>query len=322
MKILVTGGAGFIGSHIVDACLAAGHEVSVIDDLSTGSRANLPDSVQLFVADVCDEARIYDIFDEIRPNAVCHQAAHISVSRSVREPVFDAQVNILGLLNVCTNAIRTGARRFVFASSGGVLYGDTSNPARETAPENPISPYGISKWTCEQYLKFFAREHGIEAVALRYANVYGPRQNPHGEAGVVAIFCQRLLNAEAATINGDGGCVRDYAFVADVARANLLALNANALPGFTALNVGTGIATTVIELAQMIREEVIRIKQRADDKSAIPELGYGPARQGDLRSSLLDATHAARLLAWRPSTALSIGITETVDWFFHNQVAS
>jgi UDP-glucose 4-epimerase len=320
MRILITGGAGFIGSHIVDACLGARHEVAVVDDLSTGSRTNLPDSVPLFVADVCDGPRIAAIFDEVRPDAVCHQAAQISVSRSVREPAVDAQVNILGLLNVCMNAVRLGTRRIVFASSGGVLYGDVSTPAKETSPENPISPYGISKWACEQYLKFFAREYGIEAIALRYANVYGPRQNPHGEAGAIAIFCQRLLRAEAATINGDGGCVRDYVYGTDVARANLLALTIDSSRGFMALNIGTGIPTNVNELGGMIREKVIRSKLQAGEKSAVPEFRHGLPRAGDLRSSLVDATQAARLIGWRPSVPLCDGIDETVEWFLHTQV--
>eukprot|EP00456_Euglypha_rotunda_P013872 TRINITY_DN1424_c0_g2_i12.p1 TRINITY_DN1424_c0_g2~~TRINITY_DN1424_c0_g2_i12.p1 ORF type:complete len:216 (+),score=10.99 TRINITY_DN1424_c0_g2_i12:390-1037(+) len=207
----------------------------------------------------------------------------------------------------------------VFASSGGVLYGDVVAPAKETLPENPISPYGISKWTCEQYLKFFAREHGIEAVSLRYANVYGPRQNPHGEAGVVAIFCQRLLNNETPIINGDGSCARDYVYCADVARANLQALTADSLPEFCALNIGTGSSTNVRALAHMIRDDLIRARLNTANPSAVPQFEYGPARAGDLKSCLLDAAKASRLIDWRPSVALRDGLEETVSWFLSNK---
>jgi UDP-glucose 4-epimerase len=309
MRILVTGGAGFIGSHIVDACLAAGHEVSVVDDLSTGTRANLPDTVPVFVADVGDPARLGAIFDEVQPDAVCHQAAQISVSRSVREPVLDAQVNILGLLQVCTNAVRVGTRRVVFASSGGVLYGDVYTPAKESSPENPLSPYGISKWTCEQYLKFFAREYGIEAVALRYANVYGPRQNPHGEAGVVAIFCQQLLRNEVATIYGDGRCIRDYVYGEDVAQANLQAITAEFPPGFIALNIGTGIQTDVSHLASLILKQVVR--ERLNSGVNLPVTEFN----GDLRANVIDASLAGRLIGWQPRILLANGIESTVSWF-------
>ncbi|MEI7780907.1 MAG: NAD-dependent epimerase/dehydratase family protein, partial [Planctomycetota bacterium] len=208
MKILVTGGAGFIGSHIVDGLLAAGHAVAVIDDLSSGSRDNLPAGVPLHVVDIVDAQAVARVFAQERPDAVCHQAAQMSVSRSVREPLFDAQVNCIGLINVLDAAAKQGCRRVVFASSGGVLYGDVTSPAPESTPANPVSPYGITKWVGERYLKFFATEHGLATVALRYSNVYGPRQNPHGEAGVVAIFCKKLLAGQAATINGDGHYVR------------------------------------------------------------------------------------------------------------------
>ncbi|MBM4058361.1 MAG: NAD-dependent epimerase/dehydratase family protein, partial [Planctomycetes bacterium] len=229
MKILVTGGAGFIGSHVVDALLAAGHQPSVLDDLSSGTRDNLPPRVTVHQGDIADTAAVERAFAAERPEAVCHQAAQMSVSRSVREPGFDARVNVIGLINVLDAALRRGCRRFVFASSGGVLYGDVTTPAPEFTPANPVSPYGITKWVGERYLEFYAREHGLEVVALRYSNVYGPRQNPHGEAGVVAIFCRRYLAGEAAGINGDGRYVRDYVYGTDVARANVAALTA-ALP--------------------------------------------------------------------------------------------
>ncbi len=217
MKTLVTGGAGFIGSHIADALLAAGQAVAVLDDLSSGSADNLPAGVPLHEVDIRDTAAVAEVFAAERPDAVCHQAAQMSVSRSVREPRFDAEVNCIGLINVLDAAVASGCKRVVFASSGGVLYGDVTEPAPETTPANPISPYGITKWVGEKYLEFYAREHGLAAVALRYSNVYGPRQNPHGEAGVVAIFCKKLLAGEPARINGDGRYVRDYVYGPDVA---------------------------------------------------------------------------------------------------------
>ena len=330
MKILVTGGAGFIGSHIVDRLLASGHSVSVLDDLSTGARDNLPAEVPLHVADIVDAAAVARVFDVERPDAVCHQAAQMSVSRSVREPVFDAQVNCLGLLNVLEAAARHRCRRFVFASSGGVLYGDVTTPAPEDTPADPVSPYGITKWVGERYLRFFAAEHGMAAVALRYSNVYGPRQNPHGEAGVVAIFCRKLLAGEPARINGDGRYVRDYVYGPDVAEANLLALTGDVpdiRPGtLTSLNIGTGIGTDVVELESLLRRELAAVvAERVSAATAasggrpapLPTPEYGPARPGDLRSNLVDAARAADVLGWRPSMPLAAGLRATAAWFAH-----
>jgi len=319
MRVLVTGGAGFIGSHIVDALLAAGHGVSVLDDLSSGDRENLPADVPLHVADIVDPAAVARVFAAERPEAVCHQAAQMSVSRSVREPLFDAQVNCIGLINVLEAAARHGARRVVFASSGGVFYGDVTAPAPETTPPNPSSPYGITKWVGERYLRFFAEQHGLETVALRYSNVYGPRQNPHGEAGVVAIFCKRLLAGEPARINGDGRYVRDYVFGPDVARANLLALSSASPrlgPGtLTSLNVGTGIGADVNEIEVMIRRAVAAAITRRGWAGALPPPEHGPARPGDLRSNLVDAALAAEVLGWRPEVPLDEGLARTAEWF-------
>lgn len=318
MKILVTGGAGFIGSHIVDALRAAGHEPAVLDDLSSGSRDNLPADVPLHVVDIVDTAAVAAVFAAVRPDAVCHQAAQMSVSRSVREPLFDARVNCLGLINVLDAAVQTGCGRFVFASSGGVLYGDVTTPAPESAAADPVSPYGITKWVGERYLKFYAAEHGITAVSLRYANVYGPRQNPHGEAGVVAIFTAGLLAGRAARINGDGRYVRDYVYGVDVARANLLALTAPAThvrPGtLTSLNIGTGIGTDVNELEAALRTAVGRADGRGASVS-LPRPTYGPPRPGDLRSSLVDASRARAVLGWQPEVGLAAGLDRTVAWF-------
>lgn len=319
MKILVTGGAGFIGSHIVDGLLAAGHHVAVIDDLSSGSRDNLPPGVPLHTVDIVDGQAVREVFERERPEAVCHQAAQMSVSRSVREPLFDAQVNCIGLINVLDAAVAAGSRRFVFASSGGVLYGDVTVPAPETTPANPVSPYGITKWVGERYLKFYAIEHGLAAVALRYSNVYGPRQNPHGEAGVVAIFSKKLLAGEPATINGDGRYVRDYVFGPDVAAANIAALTRDVpdiQPGsLTSLNIGTGIGIDVNELEAVVRAEVARVLAARGRTARLPTPLHGPERPGDLRSNLVSAARAGEVLGWRPTVAFPAGAARTVEWF-------
>jgi UDP-glucose 4-epimerase len=319
MKIIVTGGAGFIGSHIVDGLIGAGHAVAVIDDLSSGNRANLPAGVPLHVVDIVDGKAVAGVFAKERPDAVCHQAAQMSVSRSVREPLFDAQVNCIGLINVLDAAAHHGCRRVVFASSGGVLYGDVTTPAPESTPANPVSPYGITKWVGERYLKFFAEEHGLATVALRYSNVYGPRQNPHGEAGVVAIFCKKLLAGEKATVNGDGRYIRDYVYGPDVARANVIALTHD-LPQvqpktLTSLNIGTGIGTDVNELEAMIRAAVGIVLESRGRTADLPQPAHGPARAGDLRSNLVDATLAGRVLGWRPEVSLADGVATTAEWF-------
>ncbi|HEY3969299.1 MAG TPA: NAD-dependent epimerase/dehydratase family protein [Planctomycetaceae bacterium] len=315
MRILVAGGAGFIGSHIVDGLLAKGHVVSVVDDLSSGRKENLPASVPLIVADVRDRARLQAAFDEVRPEAVCLQAAQLSVSRSVREPLFDAEVNLLGLLGVLENSVRVGAKKVVFASSGGVLYGDVFEPAPETTPANPISPYGISKWAGELYLQFFAREHGLRTVALRYSNVYGPRQNPHGEAGVVAIFAQKMLAGQHVVVNGDGRYIRDYVYVSDVARANVLSLERDLPQTFTAINIGTGAATDVNELADQMRTFCIASAARAGRKLDVPPAAHGPERAGDLRSNLVANAKARELLGWQPTVPVREGLRQTVEWF-------
>ncbi len=319
MKILVTGGAGFIGSHIVDALLAAGHAPAVLDDLSSGSRDNLPAGVPLHVGDIADAAAVEQAFAAERPEAVCHQAAQMSVSRSVREPAFDARVNVIGLINVLDAAVARGVQRLVFASSGGVLYGDVTTPAPEPTPADPVSPYGITKWVGERYLQFYAREHGLAAVALRYSNVYGPRQNPHGEAGVVAIFCKKYLAGEPARINGDGRYVRDYVYGPDVARANLASLTADPAiikPGsLVSLNIGTGLGTDVNELEAMLRGAMQTDLAGRGRPATLPLPEHGPARPGDLRSNMVDPGLAASLIAWRPEVTLADGLARTAAWF-------
>ncbi|NOX53132.1 MAG: NAD-dependent epimerase/dehydratase family protein [Planctomycetes bacterium] len=319
MRVLVTGGAGFIGSHIVDLLRAEGHAPVVVDDLSTGSRDNLSDSVPLHVVDIRDRAALAEVFEQVRPQWVSHQAAQMSVSRSVREPLFDAEVNVIGLLHVLELSQQHGVERFVFASSGGVLYGDVFEPAPEDHPAAPISPYGITKRVGEDYLRFFAHEHGMKAVALRYSNVYGPRQNPHGEAGVVAIFSKKMLAGEQATIHGDGEHVRDYVYVDDVARANLLALAAELAEPFTALNIGTGVGTTTNQLAARIRECCQSCWADAGRDGEVPAAQHGPPRAGDLRSNLVSPKRAGQLLGWEPKTPLAEGLERTVRWFWERR---
>lgn len=318
MRILVAGGAGFIGSHIVEGLVQEGHEVAVIDDLSTGFRANVPQGVRFEELDTRDRDGLARFFNDFRPESVCMQAAQMSVSRSVREPSYDADVNVMGTLNVLEQTIACGAKRLVFASSGGVLYGDVFEPADESHPPQPISPYGISKWVGEQYLQFFAREHGLQTVALRYANVYGPRQNPHGEAGVVAIFCQRMLRGEQTTINGDGKFDRDYVYVTDVARANVLALSSPLEERFTALNVGTSIATDVNVLAERLHKACFELADREGLGISVPQAVHGPDRPGDLRSSIVSFDRIKKQLGWEPRVTLDDGLPQTVEWFLHD----
>ena len=315
MRVLVTGGAGFIGSHIIDALVADGHECAALDDLSSGTPDNLPKGVRLFEVDIRDRQQVKQAFSEFRPDWVSHQAAQLSVSRSVANPTFDAEVNVIGLLNVLQAAVQQKVQRFVFASSGGVLYGDVTQPAPEETPPNPISPYGITKLTGEHYLRFFVNEHGLQAVALRYSNVYGPRQNPHGEAGVVAIFCEKMLQGQQARVNGDGKYDRDYVFGPDVALANKLALTADLKEGFSAYNVGTAITTDVNELAAQVRTECQSWLKQHQPQISVPEPDHGAARPGDLRSNVVSYAKAQRELGWQPRMSIAEGLRETVAWF-------
>jgi UDP-glucose 4-epimerase len=303
-RILVTGGAGFIGSHISDAYLARGDEVWVVDDLSSGRRENVPAGAQFLEMDVRDP-ELRNLFREVRFDLVNHHAAQIDVRVSVNDPQKDASINLMGLLNITEAALEVGTRRVVFVSSGGVVYGEPDLiPTPESAPKLPRSPYGVTKLTGELYLHYYRQVRGLEYVALRYSNVYGPRQDPHGEAGVVAIFSKRLLEDEPLTIFGDGEQTRDYVFVRDVVSANLLASDlvqeeGEGLDAF-AFNVGTGVGTSVNRLADIL-EGVAGCR---------PGREYRGARPGELRHSTLE-TSRLQSQGWAPRFSLEEGLRET-----------
>ena len=316
-RALVTGGAGFIGSHVADALTAEGFDVEVLDDLSSGRPENVPVGRTLHEADVAspEAARVireggYDV--------ICHLAAQIDVRKSVADPMRDARINVLGTLNVAEAVKASGrATRIVFASTGGALYGDFVTPPNvEDYPKDPESPYGIAKLSAEYYLAYYGRLHGLECVVLRFANVYGPRQDPHGEAGVVAIFCNRILAGEAMTVFGDGQQTRDYVFVKDVAQANVAAatrpLPAAARLDARAYNVGTAIETTVLDLARELQAAAGR------------EVGvtHAPARPGEQARSAVGIDKARAELGWAPQVSLRDGLAETFAWFAERRAAA
>ena len=307
MRVLVTGGAGFIGSHVADAYLSQGAEVSVIDNLTTGKKSNLSEGVEFFEMDIRDP-RAAELIQERRFDIVSHHAAQADVRHSVADPRYDASVNLDGLLNLLEASRAAGVGRFVFVSSGGVVYGEPDvRPTPETAPKAPLSPYGVTKLTGEQYLYYYHRIHGLDYVALRYANVYGPRQDPRGEAGVIAIFSERIGRGDPVTIFGDGVQTRDYVDVKSVVAANLL-LGSVRLPDAESLddrgfNVGTGVETSVLELAQLI--------QRVSGREGA--IIHAEERAGELRHSSLDAGKV-RGLGWAPVVTLEDGIRETYEW--------
>jgi UDP-glucose 4-epimerase len=302
MHVLITGGAGFIGAHSVRELLSRGHRVTVIDDLSHGKRDALPAEAALHVLDVRG-GELAPILKELRPDAVLHLAAQMDVRRSMADPVFDASVNVVGTVSALHAAAEAGAKRFVFASSGGAVYGEQEVfPAREDHPRRPSSAYGVSKLCGEEYLAFFARASGIRGLALRYANVYGPGQDPLGEAGVVAIFLDKLLSGAEPVINGDGEQTRDYVHVTDVARINALALE-SAAQG--ALNVGTARETSVLELSRLL----------ARLTGFTRAFRHGPAKPGEQRRSVIDPAAALAMLAWQPRITLEEGLSDTANWF-------
>ena len=306
MRVLVTGGAGFIGSHICDALLASGHAVTVLDDLSTGRALNVPSAAVFCRGDLRDEAFVASVFAEHGPEVVCHQAAQTSVAVSTREPVRDAQVNVVGSLNLLQQCVKHGVKRVVYASTGGAVYGEVPDGQRATIawPPRPLSPYACSKLAVEHYLLGYRHEHGLQSTVLRYANVYGPRQDPHGEAGVIAIFGQRLLDGKPIQINartqvGDPGCVRDYVYVGDVVRWNCLAIEGQVAE--RVVNVCTGQATTTLELARAM----------ATALGVTPELRHGPRRAGDVERSVLEDPAAHARVA---PTGLDKGLAATCAW--------
>lgn len=305
MRILVTGGAGFIGSHTVDALIKAGAgDVAILDDLSAGKRQQVNPKARLHQVDLRDASAVREVVARERPEAIYHMAAQMDVRRSVADPAFDAQVNIVGFLNLIEAAREHGLKRVVFSSTGGAIYGEQDTfPADEEHPRRPVSPYGIAKLSTEGYLFFYGVQYGIDYLALRYGNVYGPRQDPHGEAGVVAIFSGKILDGKPCTIYGDGSQTRDYVFVGDVVRANVAALNAKA--SGIAINIGTGIETSVNDLYS-------NLASIADFPTAAE---HGPARPGEQKRSVISPARAEKELGWRPATALRDGLAETFKYF-------
>jgi UDP-glucose 4-epimerase len=304
MRVLVTGGAGFIGSWVAEVYRDAGHSVLVVDDLSTGSLHNVPQNVEFVRASLLEQTALARIFDEFRPEVVNHHAAQVSVTASVSDPRHDANVNILGTLALLDLCVAHHVRKLIFASTGGAIYGDaTEIPTAETYRPAPFSPYGVAKFAVEHYVRVYHRNHGLDAVILRYGNVYGPRQAPHTEAGVVAIFCTRMLGNQPCVVFGDGKQTRDYVYVSDIARANLLAVDAP----FDVYNLGTGEETTVLRLVELLEQSSDR---------AIP-LEFHPERSGEVRRSCLDASLAHRRLNWYPEVAVPTGLQHTWNWYRH-----
>ena len=307
MNILVTGGAGFIGSHIVDAYIENQHNVVVIDDMSKGRKEFINPKATFHQISISDP-RLANIIQKERIEVINHHAAQISVSDSVKNPIKDAESNIIGTLQLLQNAVKYGVDRFIFASTGGAIYGEQDYfPARENHPQKPTSPYGLSKLCVEGYLRFYKEQYGLKSIIFRYGNVFGPRQNPNGEAGVVAIFYNRLLNAQAPIINGDGEQTRDYIFVRDITHANLLALN---LEGSDTFNVGTGQETSVNELTHLILEVA---------ESDI-EVQTSKKNNFEQRRSCIDYKKIQDSLNWSPKVSLKEGLSETFIFFKKNDI--
>ena len=302
MRILVTGGAGFIGSNVADRFLDLGHEVAVFDDLSTGFREFVPAKARFYEGDLADASAIDRCVADYRPEVVAHHAAQMDVRVSVNDPIRDARINILGSIGLLQAATRHGVRKVLYASTGGALYGEGRQlPATEDHPINPESPYGASKHTVEHYLFMWKLLHGLDYTVLRYPNVYGPRQNPHGEAGVNAIFIGLMLEGRRPRIFGDGNAVRDYLFVSDVVEANVLAL---AKGGGEIMNLGTGVGTSVNDIVHEL-QVILGFREGAI---------HDPARAGEIQRIYLDASRAKRILGWSPSVPFAEGLRRTVEW--------
>ena len=315
MRLIITGGAGFIGSHIADRALAKGWDVAVLDNLTSGRRENVPEGAEFFEVDIRSKDDVDRVFAEFKPTAVSHQAAQASVAVSVREPQMDAEVNVLGTLNILTASVANSVEHVVFASTGGAIYGEVPEGVRAGIDFSPvpISPYACSKFSVEKYLECFRIEHGLKYNVLRYANVYGPRQDPHGEAGVVAIFCNRIIAGEGIKVNakrevGDAGCIRDYVYIDDVAGANIAALEGKVPDPI--LNVGTGQETTTQQLAEILQREI------GNTITVEPNV----KRPGDIERSLLDANRLQELLG--PVASIDEGLKQTAEWFKARAAAS
>ncbi|MFQ6066576.1 MAG: NAD-dependent epimerase/dehydratase family protein [bacterium] len=315
-KVLVTGGAGFIGSHVVDGYLEQGWKVVVVDDLSSGKKENLNEKAKFYQIDIADES-LDEIFAKEKFNLINHHAAQVDVRVSIKKPLFDAQVNILGTLNLLENCVKHRVNNFVFISSGGAVYGEPAHlPVNEYYPKNPLSPYGVSKHTIEHYLHYYRKTYGLNYLSLRYGNVYGPRQDPYGEAGVIAIFTQQMLRGKRPKIFGDGEQLRDYVHVNEVVNINLLAskqiesLNEkkSSSPNDLAYNVGTGKGSSVNLLYQLL-SQITGFKSRPI---------YAPERKGEIRRIFLNTEKAKRELAWQSHLGLREGLEKTVNWFREN----
>lgn len=313
MKILVTGGAGFIGSNVVDAYIEAGHEVVVVDNLYTGRRENIHPDARFYLLDI-RAPELHKVLEHERPHVINHHAAQISVPASLKAPLFDASINIEGLINLLEGARAVRTRKVIFISSGGAIYGEAKEyPTSETSPLQPLSPYAIAKAVSEKYLAFYQHQYGFEYTVLRYANIYGPRQIPHGEAGVVAIFMDQLLAGRPCVLyhfpEEPDGMIRDYCYVEDVVRANILALEAGSEEAF---NIGTGKETRTKVLFETISEAINRRTHSLDQALRTPMRAL--ARPGDLTRSCLQTEKARRLLGWEAITDLAAGIDRTLDW--------
>jgi UDP-glucose 4-epimerase len=308
LKILVTGGAGFIGSHVADAYINAGHLVTIIDDLSTGRKENVNPKAKFIQLDLRSEM-LRGVFREEKFDIVNHLAAQMDIRKSVEDPIYDASINIIGSVNLLGKCQEYGVRKFIFSSTGGAVYGEQDYfPADEQHPNRPLSPYGISKLTIEKYLYYYHVVYGLPYVALRYANVYGPRQNPRGEAGVIAIFTTKMLAGELPVINGDGKQTRDYVFVDDVVNANVRALQHDKTDIF---NIGTGIETTVNEVFKLLNEST----------GAHCNEQHGPAKKGEQQRSVLETAKARKELGWAPQVNLNRGLERTVEFFRTNKIS-